>query len=784
MKKLISLLLVMITMMSFFAFDIGSASAASKATVKKIAVTNLTNKKFYVAKGKSLVLKTKVTATPNNSKNKAVTYKSNNVKIAKVNSKGKVTGVKVGNAKITVTSKINKKKKITVNVKITNPIKKITLNRSSVTLVEKKSVTLKPKFTPGKNVCKAVKYATSNKNVATVNSKGVVTAKKHGTAKITATAVDGTKQRAVCTVKAVADYSITSLNAPEIIKGKGSTRKLCFTLNRAKKLFTKDITVMKKHSPGSIYNVNCNIESVTTFDNRTYYINLTTWVDCGDYFKVNISSLTGTKAKEVYINSRNIVSDKINYVCKNVGDDFIGYISNTGSIGAVSVKVISGSLPKGIELVDNGLGKNLKGKFEEICSNQRCTIEITDEYNHKRRITYQFNVGDAKHIYGSNTIIGTKSEPYYSKTGFKSLSNIYMCGGSGTYSLALENDYGGLFSLSETSTAKNYTCLYIRTDRYEDFDVKSKYNLTVNITDANDPSIKGTINIICNFTKANKVAFFNDKFINISDYKIIAIDTKTKMEYDTVTSSNNNNRKMDILYLPDGTYNIYRRGCTYETTLISSNLKVTKDQEIKSNMPKQYTVRFVFKNKLGNPVSVYHSYSITNPRSLYRFSSAPVDSEIKLGFLYGEKNNFEIEVKNRYSLKVVATYKKEITVTKDMEIVIPVEEDKVSIMDAPDLTINNSGTYTVGLTMDYYSIVKFTPQTTRDYTIYSTGDYDTYIRSYEPELSPYDYTSNDNGGEKYNFKITKKFTAGETYYLAVRKYNDPGKIYDVNIVIE
>lgn len=124
MKKLISLLLVMITMMSFFAVDIGSASAASKATVKKIAVTNLTNKNFYVAKGKSLVLKTKVTATPNNSKNKAVTYKSNNVKIAKVNSKGKVTGVKVGNAKITITSKINKKKKITVNVKITNPIKK------------------------------------------------------------------------------------------------------------------------------------------------------------------------------------------------------------------------------------------------------------------------------------------------------------------------------------------------------------------------------------------------------------------------------------------------------------------------------------------------------------------------------------------------------------------------------------------------------------------------------------------------------------------------------------
>lgn len=60
-------------------------------------------------KGQTLQLKIKV--TPKNAKNKKVTYKSSNKKIASVTSKGKIKGIKKGTATITVTAKDKSKKK-------------------------------------------------------------------------------------------------------------------------------------------------------------------------------------------------------------------------------------------------------------------------------------------------------------------------------------------------------------------------------------------------------------------------------------------------------------------------------------------------------------------------------------------------------------------------------------------------------------------------------------------------------------------------------------------------
>ena len=68
-------------------------------------------------------------------------------------------------------------KKLTVNVK--KPSFKLV--KSSVKLKKGNKTTIRVKAAPVSKVT----YKTSNKKVATVNSKGVVTAKKKGTAKIT-----------------------------------------------------------------------------------------------------------------------------------------------------------------------------------------------------------------------------------------------------------------------------------------------------------------------------------------------------------------------------------------------------------------------------------------------------------------------------------------------------------------------------------------------------------------------------------------------------------------------
>ena len=69
--------------------------------------------------------------------------------------------------------------KVTVQVK--NPALK--LAKSSATIKKGKTVTIKATTTPKGTV----KYTSSNKKVATVSTKGVVTGKKKGTATITVT---------------------------------------------------------------------------------------------------------------------------------------------------------------------------------------------------------------------------------------------------------------------------------------------------------------------------------------------------------------------------------------------------------------------------------------------------------------------------------------------------------------------------------------------------------------------------------------------------------------------
>ena len=108
-----------------------------------------------------------------------VTWKSSNTKVATVDSKGVVTARGTGTANITAS--LNGK---TATYKVTVKTA-MTINKTAITLYaggSPASYTLKANVAFGGTA----KYKTSNKNVADVNSKGIVTAKKAGTAVITA----------------------------------------------------------------------------------------------------------------------------------------------------------------------------------------------------------------------------------------------------------------------------------------------------------------------------------------------------------------------------------------------------------------------------------------------------------------------------------------------------------------------------------------------------------------------------------------------------------------------
>ncbi|MGN1138423.1 MAG: leucine-rich repeat protein [Ruminococcus sp.] len=107
--------------------------------------------------------------------NGLTTFTSSNPKVATVNSKGVVKGIKAGKATISVCNNDVVKK---FSLTVANP----TLSTKKATLEVGEKLTLKVNGKVGK-----AKFKSSKKKVATVNKKGLITAKKKGSAKIIVT---------------------------------------------------------------------------------------------------------------------------------------------------------------------------------------------------------------------------------------------------------------------------------------------------------------------------------------------------------------------------------------------------------------------------------------------------------------------------------------------------------------------------------------------------------------------------------------------------------------------
>ena len=157
-----------------------TVTSGSKKVEITVTVPGITNVKSAVTvkQNKTLTLKPKTYGLSG-----TVTYTSSDKSVAKISSKGKITGVAPGKAVITV-SRGGQKVKTTVTVP------GIASVESAVTLKKNKTLTLKPELY---GIRGSVTYQTSNKKIATVTSKGKIKGIKKGTAKITVKAGDFTK---------------------------------------------------------------------------------------------------------------------------------------------------------------------------------------------------------------------------------------------------------------------------------------------------------------------------------------------------------------------------------------------------------------------------------------------------------------------------------------------------------------------------------------------------------------------------------------------------------------
>ena len=164
MKKTKCILPVLLAVLLIVLAPINTFAATKNVSVKASCGS------VYVGSAKKI----KVTAT----KGAKITYKALNSCVS-VDSKGNVKGKKVGTGKVCLTAskKGYKTVKKTISVKIIKRNQKITAKNVTVNVGKTASL--------GASAKTGLKFKSSNNAVATVNSKGVVTGKKTGTAKIT-----------------------------------------------------------------------------------------------------------------------------------------------------------------------------------------------------------------------------------------------------------------------------------------------------------------------------------------------------------------------------------------------------------------------------------------------------------------------------------------------------------------------------------------------------------------------------------------------------------------------
>ncbi len=211
-------------------WTVESVKAATKAKkVRSISVVKPEISRLSMKKGSKYRLKTEI--LPKAAKNKKVIYRSGKPSVVSVSSQGVMTAKKAGTARVTVRATDGSKKMARIQVKVLKKLKKVskvTLNTGKVTLYVNGTggtdgnagqCKLLAKILPKSATEKKVVFQSSDRSVASVNQSGTVTAKKAGTAKITAYAADGWGKKATCTVTVEKGAAAQASQKPAAFRG-------------------------------------------------------------------------------------------------------------------------------------------------------------------------------------------------------------------------------------------------------------------------------------------------------------------------------------------------------------------------------------------------------------------------------------------------------------------------------------------------------------------------------------------------------------------------------------
>lgn len=251
-------------------------TATCKVTVKKkvsVQALSLNKSSKTIYKGKTYQLKAEI--YPSNASVRTVTWSSQDTSIATVSSTGLVTAKKNGTTKIICKSKdgnYTASCKITVKTHATG----VSLSSTKATIyvggTKKLTATVKPSSASNK----AVKWKSSDKSIATVDSNGKVTGKAVGTAVISCSTEDGS-YKASCTITVKKKITVKSISLNKTSKtlyiGDKYTLKATVSPSNAStsslKWKSSDTSVAKVSSSGVVTAVGKGTATITCYTSNS-----------------------------------------------------------------------------------------------------------------------------------------------------------------------------------------------------------------------------------------------------------------------------------------------------------------------------------------------------------------------------------------------------------------------------------------------------------------------------------------------------------------------------------
>ncbi len=745
--------LVMVLLIALLPYD---SVYAAKVKVKSVKVQAPYAKTVEVAKKKSVKIVPVVTATPNKNANKKVSFKSNNKKIATVNAKGVVKGKKPGKTKIVVTSKKNKKKKATISVIVkNNPIQKVSLNKTNVTLEPNVATVLKATITAKSGSSKKIYWTSSNPAVATVSQSGSVVAKKAGTATITAKAIDGSKKSATCVVTVKAKEVVKPVQPvkPTVVNlysaAVNNYQMLTFTLDNPCKLAASQIMLQVKENKEGSYEKKISVSNLTTTDNKTYKIEILgkESLPIDGYVLLSIPTLSGTKKQmEVPVGDFTPAANYRGSVASLYLGDTLNY-SLDCMVSKGETYTVEGLLP-GLQLENKDGYLYLTGKPTQVGAS---VVKVHVKKNNRLMKTFTIPVM----VYDDTHMVACPMDIYVEETEDYAPyieEWIEFEGGKGPFTYSIIGETYGLKMNGGDLEGRLTT--------------PGDYSLVVEIKDSSNPNLVCRVNVKIHYTqRVSYVLNVNDA--NGNPLRDGVTVTLLNQDHDGRAGVYSMDVADGMAYgeVPAGTYDIYVQS-EYGTSIykVYDNVVINESKFLGTVKTPLYRVDMRACNGQADLSSVYW----------YDNKS----QNVGVGqVLYLENGTYDIHTK-KYTSKIITSIKQltaKFTVSGQPLFVNASLRDLEDAVPVLDLGL---GVAPISLAKGEYVIYKFIPEEAGKYKFTTDSTKTVYI--YRTNA---DFVAETTSSFWSSTSVTYTLTKGKTYYFKV-KYSSTSSEGDFNLTLQ